>query len=94
MSVFTIDLATNKVTDKFKTGHQVGQMLEDAEVTGGASPNSIAVGSEYAYVTNATNDNITIIDYKHHKMLGDIPIKVDARIDKFRGLLPFGITLK
>jgi DNA-binding beta-propeller fold protein YncE len=93
MSVFTVDLATNKVIDKFKTGHQIGQMLEDAEVTGGASPNSIAVGSSYAYVTNATNDNITIIDYKNHKLLGDIPIKVDSRIDKYRGLLPFGICL-
>ncbi len=93
MSVFTIDLASNQVTDKFKTGHQIGQMLEDAEVTGGASPNSIAVGSQYAYVTNATNDNITIIDYKNHKLLGDIPIKVDNRIDKFRGLLPFGISI-
>ncbi|MEO6978372.1 MAG: hypothetical protein ABI113_08330, partial [Mucilaginibacter sp.] len=93
MSVFTIDLASNRVVNKFKTGHQVGQMLEDAEVTGGASPNSIAVGTQYAYVTNATNDNITIIDYKNHKLLGDIPIKVDARIDKFRGLLPFGISL-
>ncbi|MCO5945813.1 bifunctional YncE family protein/alkaline phosphatase family protein [Mucilaginibacter flavidus] len=93
MSVFTIDLASNRVINKFKTGHQVGQMLEDAEVTGGASPNSIAVGTRYAYVTNATNDNITIIDYKNHKLLGDIPIKVDARIDKFRGLLPFGISL-
>jgi DNA-binding beta-propeller fold protein YncE len=93
MSVFTIDLATNQVIDKFKTGHQIGQMLEDAEVTGGASPNSIAVGNNYAYVTNATNDNVTIIDYKNHKLLGDIPIKVDSRIDKYRGLLPFGICL-
>lgn len=93
MSVFTIDLGTNKVVDKFKTGHQIGQMLEDAEVTGGASPNSIAVGGSYAYVTNATNDNITVIDYKNHKLLGDIPIRVDSRIDKFRGLLPFGISL-
>jgi DNA-binding beta-propeller fold protein YncE len=93
MSVFTIDLATNKVIDRFKTGHQIGQMIEGAEVTGGASPNSIAVGSNYAYVTNATNDNITIIDYKNHRLLGDIPIKVDSRIDKYRGLLPFGICL-
>jgi DNA-binding beta-propeller fold protein YncE len=93
MSVFTIDLTTNKVTDRFKTGHQVGQMIEGAEVTGGASPNSIAVGSQYAYVTNATNDNITIIDYKKHRLLGDIPIRVDSRIDHYRGLLPFGICL-
>jgi DNA-binding beta-propeller fold protein YncE len=93
MSVFTIDLASNKVMDKFKTGFQVGEMIEGAEVVGGASPNSIAVGKQFAYVTNATNDNISIIDYKRHKILGHIQISVDKRIDKFRGLLPFGITL-
>ncbi|MBL7724373.1 MAG: phosphoesterase [Chitinophagaceae bacterium] len=93
MSVFTIDLATNKVIDKFKTGHQIGQMIEDAEVVGGASPNSIAVGSRYAYVTNATNDNISVIDYTTRKIISHIPISVDKRIDKYRGLLPFGITL-
>ena len=93
MSVFTIDLTTNKIVDKFKTGFQIGAMIEDAKVVGGASPNSIAVGKEFAYVTNATNDNISIIDYKKHKILGHIQISVDKRIDKFRGLLPFGITL-
>jgi len=93
MSVFTIDLQTNKVIDKFKTGHQIGQMIEDAEVVGGASPNSIAVGKQFAYVSNATNDNISVIDYQNHKLIGDIPILVDRRIDKYRGLLPFGLTL-
>ena len=93
MSVFTIDLATNKVMDKFKTGHQIGHMIEDAEVVGGASPNSIAVGEQFAYVSNATNDNISVIDYRNHKLIGDIPILVDSRIDKYRGLLPFGLTL-
>ena len=93
MSVYTIDLSTNKVIDRFKTGHQIGQMIEDAEVVGGASPNSVAVGSQFAYVSNATNDNISIIDYKNRKLLGHIQVKTDNRIDKYRGLLPFGITL-
>ncbi len=93
MSVFTMDLASNKVVDKFKTGFQIGEMIEEAEVVGGASPNSIAVGKRFAYVTNATNDNISIIDYKNHKITGHIQIKVDKRIDQFRGLLPFGISL-
>ena len=93
MSVFTIDLATNKVIDKFKTGHQIGQMIEDAEIVGGASPNSIAIGDRYAYVTNATNDNISVIDFKSRKIVGHIPIKVDKKIDRHRGLLPFGLTL-
>ena len=93
MSVFTIDLNTNKVIDKFKTGYQIGEMVEGAEVVGGASPNSIAVGKEVAYISNATNDNIAVIDYRSHKILHHISIKVDKRIDKYRGLLPFGITL-
>lgn len=93
MSVFTIDLTTNKVIDKFKTGHQIGHMIDDAEIVGGASPNSIAVGNKYAYVTNATNDNISVIDYKRRKITGHIQIKVDKRIDNYRGLIPFGITL-
>ncbi|MGZ3872366.1 MAG: hypothetical protein ACXVJD_05590, partial [Mucilaginibacter sp.] len=93
MSVFTIDLSTNRVINKFKTGYQVGQMIEGAEVVGGSSPNSIAVGSRFAYVTNATNDNISIIDYKNHQLAGIIAIKTDRRIDHYRGLLPFGICL-
>ncbi|MCW3105609.1 MAG: Phosphoesterase family protein [Segetibacter sp.] len=93
MSVYTVDLLTNKVIDKFKPGHQIGQMVEDAEVIGGASPNSIAVGSRYAYVTNATNDNISVIDYRSHKIVDHIPVKVDTLIDHYRGLLPFGIDL-
>ncbi|MDX1955873.1 MAG: YncE family protein, partial [Chitinophagaceae bacterium] len=93
MSVFTIDLATNKVINKFKTGHQIGQMIEDAEVVGGASPNSIAVSKKFAYVSNATNDNISVIDYHSGKIVRHIQVKVDPIIDKYRGLLPFGLTL-
>lgn len=93
MSVYTIDLNTNQVIDRFKTGYQVGEMIEDAEVTGGSSPNSIAVGNKYAYITNATNDNISVIDYHKHKIVGHIDIKVHKLIDRYRGLLPFGISL-
>lgn len=93
MSVFTINLPTNTIISKFKTGYQIGQMIEGAEVVGGASPNSIAIGSRYAYVTNATNDNISIIDYKNNKLAGEIAITADKRIDHYRGYLPFGITL-
>ena len=93
MSVYTINLETNTVMDRFKTGYQIGQMVEGAAVTGGSSPNSIAVGSKYAYVTNATNDNISVIDYREHKIAGQIDIKVEPLIDSYRGLLPFGISL-
>ena len=93
MSVFNIDLKTNKVVDKFKTGYQIGEMVEGAEVVGGASPNAIAIGSQFAYVSNATNDNVSIIDYKNHKIIGTIPIQLNKEIDGFRGYLPFGIIM-
>ena len=79
MSVFTIDLTRNKVTSKLKTGLLVGQMIEGAEVIGGASPNSVAIDDKVAYITNATNDNIAVIDYRKGKILRHIPIKVDPR---------------
>jgi len=93
MSVFTIDLQSNTVTSKLKTGYLIGQMLEDAEVIGGSSPNSIAINEQYAYVTNATNDNIAVIDYRKGRILRHIQIKVDPLLDRYRGLLPFGITI-
>jgi len=93
MSVYCINLLTNKVTHRLKTGHLIGELVEDAEVVGGASPNSIVMGSKLAYVTNATNDNISIIDYRQGKIIGHIPIKVYPDLDKYRGLVPFGITM-
>ncbi len=93
MSVYSIDLESNKTTKVFKTGLLLGEMIEDAEVVGGSSPNSIVIGNKYAYVTNATNDNISVIDYKNGNIIDHIAIKVDSRIDKLRGLLPFGIDL-
>ncbi len=93
MSVFVIDLKENKITGKYKTGLQIGQMVDEIEIVGGASPNSIAVGEKYIYVTNATNDNISVIDYKSHTIIDHIQIKVHKAIDAWRGLLPFGLTL-
>ena len=93
MSLYEIDLANNKVTDRYKPGYQIGEMIEGAEVVGGASPKSIAVGAQYAYDTNATNDNISVIDYRQHKIITHIPVTVDSLIDQYRGLLPFGIAL-
>ncbi|GAB3780940.1 beta-propeller fold lactonase family protein [Spirosoma horti] len=98
MSVWTVDLKTNKVVNKVKTGVQIGEMIEEAEVVGGASPNSVVVGSRYAYVSNATNDNISIIDYKSvgrsgKKLVGTIQLRVKSTLDRYRGLMPFGMAL-
>ena len=93
MSVFQIDLTRNQILKKFKPGFQLGEMVEEMEVVGGSSPNSLAVGSQFAYVTNATNDNIAVIDIKTRKINSHIPIRFSPLLDKRRGYLPFGIKL-
>jgi DNA-binding beta-propeller fold protein YncE len=93
MSVWVVDLDKNQVVAKLKTGLQIGEKIEGVEIMGGASPNSVAVGSKYAYVSNASNDLISIIDIVKNKIIGDIKLTVDKRLDKYRGLMPFGLTL-
>ncbi|QDK78685.1 phosphoesterase [Spirosoma sp. KCTC 42546] len=93
MSVWMVDLTTNKILKRFKTGVQIGEMIEEAEVVGGASPNSVVAGRNYAFVSNATNDNISLIDYRNRKLAGTISLKVDPKLDRYRGLMPFGLAL-
>lgn len=93
MSVWAVDLVKNQVVGKYKTGYQIGEKIEEVEIVGGASPNSVAVGSRFAYISNATNDLISIIDYRKNKIVGDIKLKVDKQIDAYRGLMPFGLCL-
>jgi DNA-binding beta-propeller fold protein YncE len=93
MSVFVIDLAKNRTVKKLKTGYLLGEWIDDIEVVGGSSPNSIAIGKKYAYVSNASNDNISVIDYKKGEIVKHISIKVDTILNRYRGFVPFGLTL-
>jgi DNA-binding beta-propeller fold protein YncE len=104
MSVWVIDLQQNTVANKFKTGYQIGETIEEVEIVGGASPNSVAVGTQYAYVSNASNDLISIIDYKNGKIAGEIKLSAYAKsagvpkataalMAKYRGMMPFGLSL-
>jgi YVTN family beta-propeller protein len=93
VSVWTIDLTSNEIITKEKTGYRMGEMVEGLEVEGGASPNSIAAGKKKVYVSNATNDNISILDKITGKIIATIPLTIDPRIDAFRGMIPFGLEL-
>ncbi len=92
MSVFKVDLSAGKVERKVKTGYLVGVERDDVMTVGGASPSSLAVGAKYIYVSNATNDNVSIIDPDSGAVAAQIDIKV-PRLEKLRGVLPFGLCL-
>lgn len=95
-SVFTINLENSEnptVSAKIKTGHLVGAMVEGIPAVGGSSPNSLVATKDYVFVSNGTNDNISVIDINSDSILHEIQIKPDERIKSFRGIIPFGLTL-
>ncbi len=92
VSVWTISLDSNKVISKEKTGYRMGAMVEGVEVEGGSSPNSVAAGDKI-YVSNATNDNISVLDPVTGMVTDTVRLTIDPRIDSYRGMIPFGIEL-
>ncbi len=96
MSVWTVDISEKgkeKVIAKTKTGHLVGEQLEDFPAVGGSSPNSIAATEKFVYVSNGSNDSISIIDARNGKRLKDIDLTLHPRVARWRGMIPFGVAL-
>ncbi|VAW24830.1 hypothetical protein MNBD_BACTEROID01-2914 [hydrothermal vent metagenome] len=95
-SVFTISLGkggTPRVIAKTKTGHLVGAKVEGIPAVGGASPNSLVATGKYVFVSNGTNDNISVISIEKDTVVNTIYLKPDERVKQFRGVIPFGLAL-
>ena len=95
-SVFTIDVSDPNqpfVSAKTKTGHLIGQKVEDIPAVGGSSPNSLASTSKYVLVSNGTNDNISVIEIGRDTVVQQISLKPDERMQAFRGVIPFGLAV-
>jgi YVTN family beta-propeller protein len=95
-SVFTISLKNPEkpeVIAKTKTGNLVGALVEGIPAVGGSSPNSLVATDDYVFVTNGTNDNISVISIEKDTIVHTIFIKPDERIKQFRGVIPFGLAL-
>ncbi len=95
-SVFVINLENqNKPTviAKIKTGHLVGAPVDGIPAVGGSSPNSIVASDKYIFVSNGTNDSISVISSEKNKIINTIYLKPDIRVGQFRGVIPFGLSL-
>lgn len=95
-SVFTIDLSNSanpKVIAKTKTGNLVGAKVEGIPAIGGASPNSLVATDKYVFVSNGTNDNISVLSIEKDTVVNTIYLKPDSRVRQFRGVIPFGMAL-
>lgn len=95
-SVFAIDIKdpTNpKVVAKIKTGNLVGALIDGIPAVGGSSPNSIIATDKYVFVSNGSNDNISVISIEKDTVVKTIQLKPDPRIKQFRGIIPFGLAI-
>ena len=82
-----------EILAKIKTGVLVGETIEGIPAVGGSSPNSLAVTDQYVFVSNGTNDNISVIDIQHDTIAAEIPLKLDEAVKQFRGVIPFGVAV-
>ena len=95
-SVWSYDVSKPRapvVTSKVKTGFQIGELIEDIPAVGGASPNSIVATDKYVFVSNGTNDCISVLNAQTHKLVKNIILTPDRRLKKLRGVIPFGLSL-
>ncbi len=92
MSVFKVNLDAMKVESRIKTGYLVGSQRNNRKTIGGASPSTVAVGTRFVYVSNTTNDTISVIDAQSGTHTGQIELLV-PQLETLRGVMPFGTTL-
>ncbi len=82
-----------KILAKIKTGVLVGETIEGIPAVGGSSPNSLAATDNFVFVSNGTNDNISVIDIIHDTIASEIPLKLHEAVKQFRGVIPFGLAV-
>jgi len=82
-----------EIQAKIKTGFLVGEPIEGIPAVGGSSPNSLAVTDRYVFVSNGTNDNISVIDILQDTIAVEIPLKLHPAVKQFRGVIPFGLAV-
>ena len=77
-----------KVIAKIKTGIRVGD-----KSVGGSSPGAVVAGRHRVFVSNATQDSITIINARSNQVEKTILLEPAATVKGLRGVLPFGMAL-
>jgi len=82
-----------EIQSKIKTGVLVGEKVEGIPAVGGASPNSLAATDKYIFVSNGTNDNISVIDLAKDTIAAEISLKPEPAMKQFRGVIPFGLSV-
>jgi DNA-binding beta-propeller fold protein YncE len=76
-----------KVRKLVRTGLPFGKLS-----AGGSSPSGVALSDGKAYVSNANQDSITIVDVATGRTSGEILLRIPG-YENLRGVLPIGLTV-
>lgn len=90
-SLWVIDVShpgRPQVTAKIPTGIPVGPGS-----VGGSSPCGVVASRKYVYVSNASQDSITIIDARNMSVKRTVLLEPAPSVRGLRGVLPFGLAL-
>ena len=87
------DFENPEVIARIKTGNLVGQLVDGIPAVGGSSPNSLVATSDFIFVSNGNNDNVTVIDIRKDTIVNEIFIKPHEAVKQFRGVIPFGLAV-
>jgi len=92
-SVWAVDTTTLEVTARIKTGVLVGELVEGIPAVGGSSPNSVVVSDDYVFVSNGSNDTVSVIARDRHTVVAEVPLRLHPAVNAWRGAIPFGLAL-
>jgi DNA-binding beta-propeller fold protein YncE len=90
-SLYVIDVrnpSRPKVLDRIRTGLPIG-----GPIVGGSSPGAVVAGRRKIFVSNATQDSISVIDARSGRVEANALIVPASAVKGLRGVLPFGIAL-
>ena len=96
VSLWAVDIRNEQalaVTAKIKTGFKVGEVIDGIPAIGGASPNSVVATDRYVFVSNGSNDCISVIDPVSDSVVTNILLAPEPRMAQWRGVIPFGLAL-
>jgi len=88
-SVAVVDV-TNPTQAKLQTFIRTGTPV-GKESCGGSSPSGIVAAAGHVFVSNATDDSVTVIDSRTNSVEVEIPIRIPG-LEALRGVLPIGMA--
>src|SRR3989442_15778235 len=90
-SLWVVDVSTAaqpRVVAKIRTGEPVGE-----KSMGGSSPGGLAAGRERVFVSNSSQDSVSVINARTLRVEKTVLLEPAETVRGLRGVLPFGLAL-